>query len=195
MLDEIQNDPAIYSLIRNDCHENGIGINFCDELFEAGEYIDPDKLVILKLDAFYDTKRMATPPKSPDYLIILRCPDNSYNLYVIELRNVSRTSGIPRADILEKFSTIVEDFFPNRFPNYFDTTSHKINNISFYLITDPYNLASRGLNSQEIREYLTGTNLDAYSSMEPLIYNGLPILIEPKLPNPTLCRCDEAPCN
>jgi hypothetical protein len=180
--------------LRNECQENGIGVDFCNDLFIDDTYINPEKALILKLDSFYHTQRMAKPPKSPDYLVILKCPDGSYNLYIIELRNVSGTAGIPRKTIIDKFSTIIEDFFPKQFPKYFNTETNKINNISLYLVTDPFKIASKGLTDDEIRQYISGSNLDAYSSMDPLIYNGKPLIIEPKLPNPKICKCEDTAC-
>lgn len=190
MIDLIQNDPELFSIIRTQCSENGIGINFCNDLLINEDHLDPEKAIILKLDSYYCTQNMATPPKSPDYLVIVKCNDGSFNLHIAELRNVSRTTGVRQKEIREKFETVTADFLTTRFGQYFNSPNISYKRVQLLLITDPLGLATKGLTAEQIKKFMRGTALDAYSSMKPLIFQNRALMIEVALPNPTICTCE-----
>jgi|WetSurMetagenome_2_1015567.scaffolds.fasta_scaffold59096_3 hypothetical protein len=113
LFDEILQTPELFALYRETCEENGI----CVDL----ENINRDNVLILKIDAFYCSKYMKNEtPNSIDCLIIVKCANESYNLYLFELKNVSSTQGIEIAKIKAKFNTTINDFLNNRFKQLFD---------------------------------------------------------------------------
>lgn len=190
MIDAIYSDPELHALIRQECFENQIGVTPDPALCDSDGFWDHTRVVALKVDAYYSTMNMATPPKSPDYVVIVKCEDNTFDLYVIELRNVAKTKGIKRKDIEAKFLTVFTDFFTVRFPHIFlNPGLGKFNKVRLYLVTDPLGLKKRNLTEAEIKEYFTGTVLDAFSNLEPIQFIGRNFLIEPKLPNPTIVKC------
>lgn len=190
MIDAIYADVDLHALIRQECFENDLGLVPDPALCMDDGFWNHTKVVALKVDAYYSTINMATPPKSPDYVVVVKCQDNTFDLYVVELRNVARTRGVKRKDIEEKFATVFSDFLPNRFPHIFlNSALGTFNAVRLYLVTDPLNLANRGLSDLEIKEYFRGTTLDAFGNMEPIKFLGRNLLIEPKLPNPTIVEC------
>ncbi|MCX7257069.1 MAG: hypothetical protein NTZ64_10120, partial [Polaromonas sp.] len=146
-----------------------------------------------KIDAYYCSDRMPNPPKSVDYIVIVKCCDNNYNLYVIELSNVKSTRGVKQHEIYEKFQTVFFDFFEKKFPTIFKNPElGKFNKIELFIITDPLNLATKNLSDLEISRHLRGTVLDAFANFKPFIFNEQILIIKPKLPNPTINECTDA---
>ena len=60
-------------------------------------------------------------PKSPDCLIVQKCANEQYKIYVVELRNVKsqKNKYIDRSGIRAKFETCLLDFMSDRFRPYF----------------------------------------------------------------------------
>lgn len=192
MIEQVQNDPELFSIIRTQCSENGIGINFCDDILEHDDFLDQKKVIVLKLDAYYCSQNMVNPPKSPDYLVIVKCNDGTFNLHIAELRNVSSTTGVRQKDIREKFETATIDFLTTRFGHYFNTPDVLYKKVQLLLITDPLGLALKNLTADQIKKFIRGTALDAYSSMKPIVFQNRALMIEVALPNPTICECESA---
>lgn len=190
MIDEIHAHPELYGLIRNDCFENGIGVDIVPELLLQDGLLNHNKIVALKIDSYYSSRCMINPPRSVDYLIIVKCGDKNYDLYVIELRNVKNTRGVRRKEIHEKFKTVFFDFFEIRFPEIFkNPLLGKFNEIKLFIVTDPLKLAPKNLTDSEISRYLKGTVLDAFANFVPFEFDERALLIEPKLPNPLINEC------
>jgi hypothetical protein len=189
MLEEIYNHPDLFEITRQPCVENGVGGHIARSLLVDG-HLDSERVVILKIDAFYDSSRMHNPPPSPDCLVIVRCCDGSYSAYVIELRNVNSVRGVPRKEMLAKFKTALNDFIGERFKDIFWVDGQfRIKVLRLFLVTDPYAVSRRGMTGDDYRKYLKGTALDAFSSMEPLSVGGLVCPVEPILPNPIIQEC------
>jgi len=93
MFDAILDNPELWSLCRSTCFENEIGIDFCEKLTKDLETGLFEKIMILKIDAYYHPSKMAKPPRSIDCLIIVKCIDACYELYLVELRNVVSPTG------------------------------------------------------------------------------------------------------
>lgn len=188
MFDSIINNPELFHLIRQNCSENDVGIDFHNEFITADGTLDPNKILVLKTDSFYSSKLMHNPPPSIDYLILLKCEELSgYHIYLVELRNTKNTTGVKPGIIRQKFETVINDFLLNKFASFFSTP--KILKIKCYLVTDPLKIRNKGLSEAEIRGYIQGTVLDAYSNLEPLVYKDKILIIEPKLPNPIIEKC------
>lgn len=191
MIEKIYADPDLFSIIRQDCRENNVGAAFAHDLINEHGDLKDDQIIILKLDALYSSKNMNSPPPSPDYLIIVKCCDNSLEGYIIELRDTTKNESVRAKEIIKKFKTISEDFFEKRYRNIFinenGNTIFKI--LRLYLVTDPLGLRSKNLSDNEYKNRIRGTTLDAYGTLEPLIFGNLPYIIEPILPDPVIKSC------
>ena len=188
MFDSIISNPELFHLIRQNCSENDIGIDFHDEFITSDGMLDSNKVLVLKPDSFYSSKLMHNPPPAVDYLILLKCEELTvYYIYLIELRNTKNTTGIKPNIIRKKFETVINDFLLNQFTTYFPAS--EIIKIKCYLVTDPLKMRGKGLNETEMRSYMRGTVLDAYSNLEPLVYKNKNLIIEPLLPNPIIEKC------
>ncbi len=189
MFREIYNNKELISIKMNYCNENNIEVCLSEELEES-----EDKLIILKIDEFYSTKNMLTPPKSIDCLIILKCDSNScYNFYLIELKDIKRSKGFSAKDIRDKFETTFEDFMQNRFKDIFLNEEYCINNLKCYFISDPYCYKKRDLNLTR-EEFLKKTHTKALNtkflnSFKPFKFRDKTYTITNEMPNPTINEC------
>lgn len=155
----------------------------------SGDEINDDVVLILKIDSYYNTQRMPNPPKSVDYVVIVKCEaDDGYDMYIIELRNVGDTSGVKPRDIRKKFETIFSDFFV-RFNGEFEYIFAKLKKLKLYLITDPLGLKSKELDEDQIKERIKGTVIETFGFLTPFEFLGKAYLIEVKVPDPVIPTC------
>lgn len=172
LFDEILQTPELFALYRETCEENDICVNL--------ENTNENNFLILKIDAFYSSKNMHNPPPSIDCLIIVKCTNESYNLYLFELKDVNSPQGIKIANIKAKFDTTINDFLSNRFKQLFD--KYPINKIKLYLVSDPCQLEKRGLSPEECERKMGTTVFKTIQNMKPFKYREKFTSIKPILP-------------
>ncbi|MFN9279219.1 MAG: hypothetical protein ACK6DW_05685 [Betaproteobacteria bacterium] len=190
MFDAIYADPDLFAITRQHCRENDVGATVSDQLLDEHGHLQHDRVLVLKLDALYSSQNMHNPPPAPDYLVIVRCGDDSYEGYIIELRDTGQTGVVRSKQILPKFRTAVDDFLSNRYRHiFFNNGDVAFKTLKLYLVTDPLGLRSKGLSEAEYKSRIRGTVLDAYSSLEPVVVGRRAYLIEPVLPDPTVQPC------
>jgi hypothetical protein len=136
LLADVCSDPALSSFLCEACSENGFAVGFNPALA-------PENRVVIRVDAYYNSLSWSatepTPP-SPDCLIIVRCTDGRYRLYVVELKDVGVARNINRnlGQIREKFKTCLSDFMSNRFRKYFFNERYEYARLDLWFITNPY---------------------------------------------------------
>lgn len=190
MFEELIAHPELYGITRSSCWENDVGIKFSSELLSEDGYPLEDRVLILKLDEFYSSARMHNPPPSVDCLVLVKCnEENTYSMFLIELRNTKLTSSVRPKDIKKKFDTAITDFIQNRFSDIFLNEKYYIAKINLYLVTDPLQLVKKNLSEDEVRKYILGTVLDAYATIEPINGLGRYLQIKPLLPSPAIETC------
>lgn len=177
LLNLLRADVALNRYISLTCNENGVSV-------EIDKTIDPNNLVIIKVDRYYN-HLIKDPDKSPDCLVIQRCDDGNYIIYIIELRNIRRQDGFKVDDIKEKFITCLDDFMSNKFANYFHNPLFNFLSIHLVFVSDPY---SYKLNPER-QTKLRGHKLDALIAQRIPKYFGKHLYINHKLPNPTIKPC------
>lgn len=190
MFNEIHNHEHLFAALRGTCYENGVGINFSNDLKNPDGEINDDLVIILKVDYLYSTAFMHNPPKSIDCLIIVKCKhDDWYDIHLVELRNVGKPRNAHPREISEKFLTVINDMFTIRFPEFFEKLRPKIRKLKCYLVTDPFKCAKQGLSSEQAQRLYIGTALDAYGALPPLVFGGHAVPIEVILPDPIISGC------
>lgn len=180
MLNEIISDAVLHSLIRQTCDENEVFIDIDNSLLSGGCLSD-DNIIIIKLDAYYNSKQMHNPPPSPNCLIVLRCKDGTYNVYIIELRHCNGAKRVKLKDIRQKFETAIFDFVGSKYSHIFSHHKYKIKSVFLWLVADPF--CTSGLSKDVFEKKVKGTVYDTYLSMRPLPVLGRLELILPKFPN------------
>lgn len=177
LLDLLRADATLTQFICQICSENGISV-------EIHPDIDKNTILILKPDAYYN-HIIKAPDKSPDCLIIQRCSDNTYRIFIIELRNIKNQAGFSVDDMVEKFNTCLDDFMSQKFGNYFHNALFNYTSIKLYFISDPYNFKA----DPEKQLKMRGHKFDMLIAQRIPKYFGKHLYIEPKLPSPTILPC------
>jgi hypothetical protein len=188
MREQFSNHEQLHGLLRGTVRENDIGVTFDNNLLHNGE-VDDDSVLIFKIDSYYNSTQMHNPPKSVDYLVVVRCEHNSgFDAYIIELRNVSETSGVKPREIRKKFETVFLDFFV-KFKDEFSIILNNLNSLRLYLVTDPLGLRNKDLSEIEINKRIKDTVIEAFGFLTPFEFLGKPYLIEVKIPDPLIAAC------
>lgn len=178
LFERIISDRALFAILCGTCSENQMAVVFSDKLLKNDE-IDDEKVLILKPDSYYSTANFFEPPPAVDCLILVKCDQqNHYDLYLVELRNVSRgTLGLKFKEISPKFDTILNQFFTD-FEAVF--ANAQFGKTQLLLITNPY----RSQNEHEFKSRFSGAFLDAYASQR-LSFQNKKFPIQPVYPHKT----------
>lgn len=188
MIDAIDDNTDLQAICRRACAENDLEVEICEALLVRGDL--NDRLIkILKVDDFYNTRDFATPPKSIDCLIVVKCASGSYELILVELRDVRSSRNVKPRDIIEKFRNTFETFLSHDFASVFENPDYHISKVEAWLISDPFQ--SSGLSEEEYRRKIKGTVLDAIQSARPFEFRDHRVPIKPLRPPTTqqVCSC------
>jgi hypothetical protein len=161
MLDAIEQNLELHGISRRTCAENTVEVAICSALL-AGDDLDDSSIKILKVDDYYNTKNFAMPPKSVDCLVVVRCASGSFELTLVELRDVSSTKGVKPSEIIRKFEATFLKFMSEDFGAIFGSPADTISRIRAWLVTDPFRAS--GLSDEQYRCKIKGTVLDFYQS-------------------------------
>lgn len=177
LIELLKGDAILSKFVCNSCSENGVSISLCSG-------VSSDSFVIIRVDSYYNLI-VQRPDKSPDCLIVQRCADGSYRLFIVELRRIANQNGFTVEGLVEKFETCLDDFLSNRFGSLFHNQNFRIKQIKLYFISDPYGFK----NNPERQLYLRGHKLDMLMAQRIPKYFGLHMYIEPHLPSPVINPC------
>jgi len=184
MFDEIYRNKELHSIITSYCEENGIEVCLSEGLNDNFD----DKLLILKMDAFYHSRKMPNPPPSVDCLILVKCDSNEcYDLHLVELRNINSPSGFNKENIKAKFETVINDFLQVRFKNIFLKENYC--NFNCYFVSDPYRCGNMTPEEYDEKIHTQELKLDYFNSIKPFKFKGKISFIKPILPNPMISEC------
>ena len=79
---------------------------------------------------------------------------DSYNLYILEMKNVKEPKFLDIKAIQDKFSTTINDFLSIRFKDIFLSDKYKYKDICLYLVSDAYGVGGSFHSHEEYRKYL-----------------------------------------
>jgi len=179
LIDLLRKDAVISPYFCDECKENDVSI-------EIDKSIDAADILIIKVDDYYNANvPLAIRPKSPDCLIIQRCSDNTFILYIVELKNIKNQDGFTVAGIEEKFITCLDDFMSVRFGHYFHNNSYNYRNIRLFFISDPFHFKD----DPEKQLKMRGHKLDLLIAIRIPKYFDKHLYIDPKIPNPKINNC------
>jgi hypothetical protein len=190
MIDFIRGDVKAFGIIYETLEEEGIEVRFGASLTDASGDVDHGKVVILRPDAFYNSRDFALPPKSVDGFVVVKCGDD-YFFYVAELKS-SRLADINKKSIQEKFNTIFERFVVGDFSHIFMGLDYSLKDMKLWLVCDPLNIrGSIGqpeVLKQKLRaaDRLRGILADFSSTLSPCLFKGAAYAITPVLSPPRI---------
>lgn len=171
LINDIRADETLAPYLSQDCCENDVCVDFDPAVL-------PADFVVIKVDTFYNaTVPNPGTPKSPDCLIVQRCGDDSYKIYVVELKNVRFQSVLDANDLRDKFHTCLTDFMSNRFRQYFYDLNHQFK-LKLILVAGRVKPG-----------YTMNFKLDFLLTMRPLKFADKFYGIEGENPNPLIHPC------
>ena len=170
MISEIRNHPTLKKIVVDSCSENDVEATISSN-------IDKADFIILKIDDYYNSLSLADTPKSVDCLIVLRCKNNSYRLYIIELRDIKKLAGFKSKEIYQKFETTLNNFLMERFNDLFLSEKYEIKDIILLFITDPLNLRNGKYSLVQMENKIKGTKIEILLLMRPFKFGNRYYLI------------------
>jgi len=112
LIKKLQEDQSLNDFICPHCEDEGIIVKHTNE-------VDIEKILVIKVDDYYNSLHLKTPPPSIDCLIIQYCKETQYKVYLVELKNIKRITSINKKNIEDKFDTTLFDFMSDRFRDHF----------------------------------------------------------------------------
>lgn len=184
MINRILETEELFQITRSTCEENGICVNICDNLM-IDDQLDSSKIIILKIDKYYNSSLMHNPPPSVDCLVIIKYGENEFGLTLVELKNVSNARDIRPNTIRPKFVTVLDDFLTIRFSSIFSEHAYNLSYLKLWLVTNPYKWPV--MTNEQYEKKLKGTVLELYLSQKPLRFRNKVSMIEHKPPFVEIC--------
>lgn len=167
MISRILRNNTLIPFIEDTCCENGICVTI-------DEKIDKESVVIIKIDKYYNSLNIEKRPPSADCLIIQSCPQNTYGLTIVELKNITSGQGFDLDNLVEKFNTTLFDFIKQKFRTILDQNYKKVQLIF--------------VSNQEIYKRDLGLKMEVLINTR-IRFNEKNLMIIPKMPNPTITNC------
>lgn len=151
MIQEIKGNKQLLDYLKDTIEDEGISVEIADNITE-------DKIVIIKVDEYYNNLHLATPPKAIDFLVLVDCECDAYVMYLLELKNVKNPKFLMVKNIHEKFSNTMKDFMTEKFGGIFLNDKYKYKEVLLYLISDAYGIGGRYQNFEEYRKIMNKMN-------------------------------------
>ena len=180
MINQIKNDDILKTFTCITCEENGICATIDDQITE-------EEVAIVKVDGFYSSLKLKETPPSIDFLVSVDCTENSYVLYLIELKNINSPGGFNIKNVYGKFRTTIEDFMSVKFSYIYLNPKYSIKDLMLYFVSDPYRLNKVGIAYEDYqKDKKNALKVDNFLLQKPFLFNGKACLIKPILPNPLI---------
>lgn len=159
ILRRIRENADLAPFIVTRCFEHGVGV-------ELHESIDPNDVVIIKVDDYYNSVVKGALDPSPDCIIVQKCRrTNVIRVTIVELKDYKYSSSVKLKDVLAKFNTAMNDFMNVRFRDLFKP----VDEYALYLVTS----------SNHYRKRDIGVKYEALLNF-PIRRNGRKYLIRPE---------------
>ena len=182
MISEIRNHPELKRIIVDCCSENNVEVTISSN-------INNDDFIILKIDKYYNSLSLADTPKSADCLIILRCENNTFRLFIIELRDIKNLAGFSVKEIYQKFTTTINNFLREKFNEFFFSDKYDIKDLKLYFISDPLKIQNSNYDNNQIKKLTKGTKIELLLLMPPFKFDNKYYSISYQVPNPIIQNC------
>lgn len=168
LIETIKSNSEIADFIKPKCEDGGICV-------EIDESVSNENYVIIKVDEFYNSLKIKSPPPSVDCLIVQLCSNGSYRVLLVELKNVKQAKLIDNKNLTEKFRNTLFDFMSNRFKSIFDEHEFRTQL-----------LLCAGRVNDELNKSLT---LDFLLGLRPIKFRNKLMGIDGYPPTPTIKPC------
>ena len=175
LINELRKEDLLTGFIANRCVDE-------DEILrvDVANSIQSEDILIIKPDELYASLGLGrNTPKSPDCLIVQRCANRHFHIYVIEFKNIGRRkTGLDlKNNISDKFKTCLNDLMSNRLREYFYNEDYKL---KIHLV-----LVAGSVKEDKVRNF----KADFLLTLRPLAFGGKKYMIQMKNPQPLINPC------
>jgi len=171
MINKIKYTEALKPFITHECEENKIFVSMADD-------IPKNNYLVIKVDRYYNSLKLSDTPPSVDCLVLLKCTDNHYVLFLVELKKIKRPRSFKIDNIRGKFRTTIDDFMSTRFKDIFHSETLPVKELHLYFVTNLYKTPRKDT-----------TRMDSLLSLKPFKFRGRNYQISHKHPNPLIKNC------
>lgn len=178
MIDEIRSDANLRNFICADCKENGVGIT-------VHASVDPKDYVIVKADAYLQAEFNPAAPKGPDCLIVQRCSDGTFRIFIVELKNIKDLGSYSLTDIRQKFQNCFDIIMSDKKRSIFYNTQYEITSIHLIFISNTREHLRREGDDKKQKN----TRLDSLLAQRPCRFANKYYSLMFRPPNPIIGSC------
>ncbi len=179
LIELLKNEQLLQDFFCKVCVENGVSMNI-------DETIGKNAILIIKVDDYYNDENVEKRDCSPDCLIIQACGENSFRIYIVELKNIASPHSFEVKKVKEKFITCLQDFMSERFGHIFHVENINFASIKLFFVADPYGFKKEPDRQDRLFQPLKTDYLLAERIPK---FFGKHLYIEPKIPNPMIKNC------
>jgi hypothetical protein len=176
-------DPLLAPFLKSACAERGMAATISPDIAH-------EDIVIISPDGYYNSAlgraRHQPTPKSPDCLVVVKCRNGEFLVFVIELRDIGSPRGFTPAEIRGKFLTCLTDFMQGVLGEHFNREDIRLQRPRLLFVSDPYNQRQ---NPAPSSRYNQTTRMDALLTVPPLRFDRYLLAIEPHLHDPLIRPC------
>jgi hypothetical protein len=177
LIDKILLDVKLQKYICGECDENGVGITIHPS-------VDRKELVIIKADAYLKYE-LHPNPAGPDCLIIQHCADDSYRIFLIELKNIADLGLYSLTHIRDKFQNCFDIIMSDKHRELFYNLNYRFKSILLIFISNP----KEQLRREGIDKKQKNTRLDSLLALRPCQFANKHYPISYLEPYPTIIPC------
>jgi hypothetical protein len=176
LIHNLLNHQELVDFLCAECRENNVGVNF-------SAAISPSDYLIIRIDAYFQQHLRERIPAGIDCLIVQRCANNDYKLYLVELKKIADLGGHNLNHIRSKFQNCFDVFMSDKFRDYFYDLN--INFTSIQLIF----VSTTNENKNRKDKFQKNTRLDALLAMRPCRFANKLYAISFEEPDPLVMPC------
>ena len=174
LIHHLSTDQALTDFLCADCRENNVGVNF-------SATISPSDYVVIKIDSYFNKMIKPKNPAGIDCLIVQKCQDDNYKLYLVELKNIEQLRDIKHIRL--KFQNCFDIFMSDKFRPYFYDETINFTSIQLVFVSTTHENKSRKDKLQK------NTRLDALLSLRPCRFANRLYAISFEEPDPLIVPC------
>ncbi len=179
MIEKIYSCEVLSPFTSNHVEENGTKVDI-DKRYYIDEVLNPEMIVNIKVDDYYNSLRMKQTPASVDNLIVIPRGQNLISIYVIELKNVSDMNYLKPASINNKFKNTLGDFISERFKHHFSEASDNLADLNLLLVCNQFDiLGQSNVSDEDYRNKFQGPITESILTMRPFRCLGRVASIQP----------------
>lgn len=172
MINGIHSNGILNNLHRDTIEENGVNVILDGDFYNENGKLKQDVIANISVDTYYNSLGLGATPPSPDNLVVIKRGETKYCIYIIELKNVTRTSTLKADNIKKKFDTAINDFMNQRFTEIFNKVDTKLTDITLWLVCNRFEFIDSEISEEAYLKRIRGSVMESLLLSKPLVFRG-----------------------